>query len=364
MSNPFEDLRQAVVVRPISSSVVVVRPTNSPGPQGPSAPEIKIQYSNEGTSWHDAPLETDRYLRFSTNNGASWNDAIYFNNLAETLEWVEKAEKWAQEDEDVEVETGKYSAYHWAQKAAETTASPMHGDEAHTEDYIKEGDSRLTDARSPIAHASTHINGTDDIPLATSTQKGLMSSTEYNKLINTVTGPASSTDKNVAIFDGTSGKILKDGGITSNVWDVIIEDQKSQNTDGGTFASGAWQTRTLNTLVFNHNSLTSLSDNRFTLPSGTYCIDWDAPAFRVNRHQTALYNYSSSTIVAYGTSELSSEAGATMNRSVGTKVVTISSSTSFTIQHICQSSYSDSGFGSATNFGTEVYTRVRIKKIA
>ena len=215
MSNPFEDLRQAVVVRPISSSVVVVRPTNSPGPQGPSAPEIKIQYSNEGTSWHDVPLETDRYLRFSTNNGASWNDAIYFNNLAETLEWVEKAKKWAenpedvevetgkysalhhkekaldaqvgaetaktaaetarigaetaktaaetarigaetaeanalasenkakkwaQEDEDVEVETGKYSAYHWAQKAGKIVVSPMHGDEAHTEDYVKEGD--------------------------------------------------------------------------------------------------------------------------------------------------------------------------------------------------------------------------------
>jgi hypothetical protein len=88
----------------------------------------------------------------------------------------------------------------------------MHGDEAHTEDYIKEGDSRLTDARSPIAHASTHINGTDDIPLATSTQKGLMSSTEYNKLINTVTGPASSTNDNAAVFDGTTGKVIKDAG--------------------------------------------------------------------------------------------------------------------------------------------------------
>ena len=109
MSNPFEDLRQAVVVRPM----------NSPGPQGAAGPEIKIQYSNEGSSWHDIPLETDRYLRFSTDNGVSWSDAIYFNNLSETLEWVEKARQWAENPEGVEVEPGQYSALHHKEKALE-----------------------------------------------------------------------------------------------------------------------------------------------------------------------------------------------------------------------------------------------------
>ncbi len=110
MGNPFEDLRQAVVVRPM----------NSPGPQGAAAPELKIQYSNEGTSWHNDPLETDRYLRFSTDNGVSWSDAIYFNNLSETLEWVEKARQWAENPENVEVEPGKFSSLHWAAKARES----------------------------------------------------------------------------------------------------------------------------------------------------------------------------------------------------------------------------------------------------
>lgn len=108
MGNPFEDLRQAVVVRPM----------NSPGPQGAAGPEIKIQYSNEGSSWHDIPLETDRYLRFSTDNGVSWSDAIYFNNLVETLVWVEKAKQWAENPENVEVEPDKYSALHHALRAA------------------------------------------------------------------------------------------------------------------------------------------------------------------------------------------------------------------------------------------------------
>lgn len=107
MGNPFEDLRQAVVVRPM----------NSPGPQGAEAPEMKIQYSYNGISWHDNPTETDKYLRFSTDNGVSWSDAIYFNNLYETLAWVDKARRWATNPEDEAVEPGKYSALHYAAKA-------------------------------------------------------------------------------------------------------------------------------------------------------------------------------------------------------------------------------------------------------
>jgi hypothetical protein len=108
MSNPFEDLRQAVVVRPM----------NSPGPQGAAAPDMKIQYSVDGISWHDDPVEIDRYLRFSTDNGVSWSDPVYFNNLSETLMWVDKARQWAETPEDSEVEPGQYSALHHASKAA------------------------------------------------------------------------------------------------------------------------------------------------------------------------------------------------------------------------------------------------------
>jgi hypothetical protein len=113
MGNPFEDLRQAVVVRPM----------NSPGPQGAAAPEMKIQYSNDGLSWHNDPVDTDRYLRFSTDNGVSWSGAIYFNNLAETLEWVEKARQWAVNPENVAVEDDQYSALHHALRAARSESN-------------------------------------------------------------------------------------------------------------------------------------------------------------------------------------------------------------------------------------------------
>ena len=113
MGNPFEDLRQAVVVRPM----------NSPGPQGAAAPDMKIQYSVDGMSWHDDPVEIDRYLRFSTDNGVSWSDPVYFNNLSETLMWVDKARKWAENPENIPVEDDQYSALHHASKAAISASS-------------------------------------------------------------------------------------------------------------------------------------------------------------------------------------------------------------------------------------------------
>lgn len=109
MSNPFEDLRQAVVVRPM----------NSPGPQGVAGPEVKIKYSFDGLSWHDTYVEHDKYIRFSTDNGVTWSNAIYFNNLAETLEWVERARQWAENPENDPVITpDQYSALHHASRAA------------------------------------------------------------------------------------------------------------------------------------------------------------------------------------------------------------------------------------------------------
>ena len=205
---------------------------------------------------------------------------------------------------------------------------------------------------------------------STISPQGAGSGLDADKLDGYHAGNASG---NVPVSNGTlninlnadllDGKHLSEIG--GGIWDVIIEDQKPSGTKGGGFDSGAWRTRDLNTLVYNHGSLASLSNNKFTLPAGTYCIDWDAPAHCVNRHKTRLYNYTNSTVVAYGTNEYAAadvDERETASRSWGTAIVTITASTAFTIQHYSQASYS-AGFGEASSFGTEVYTRVRIKKI-
>lgn len=58
--------------------------------------------------------------------------------------------------------------------------APTYGSAANT---ITEGnDPRLSDARTPTAHAGTHTDGTDDIQDATAAQKGLATATQITKL--------------------------------------------------------------------------------------------------------------------------------------------------------------------------------------
>lgn len=144
---------------------------------------------------------------------------------------------------------------------------------------------------------------------------------------------------------------------------AIIEDQKAQNTAGGTFTSGADQTRVLNTLVYNRNSLASLASNQFTLPAGTWEIEWVAPAIRVDGHQSFLYSVTGTAEVKRGSSQFS-QSGADYSQapSVGSARVSVSSSTTYEIRHRCATTNADDGFGIAANFGTEVYTRVVVRR--
>lgn len=145
---------------------------------------------------------------------------------------------------------------------------------------------------------------------------------------------------------------------------AILEDQKPQNTAGGTFTSGADRTRDLNTKVSDLANIVSLAGNQFTLLAGTYFIEWTAPAFKVSYHQSLLYNASDSAEIKRGTGMQIDGSDATENFSHGSAVVVISSSKAFEVRHRCQATQTTNGFGSPANFGTEVYTRVQIRKIA
>jgi len=59
-------------------------------------------------------------------------------------------------------------------------------------------DSRLTNARAPTAHASTHTNGTDDIQDATAAQKGLATAAQITKLDGIEAGADVTDATNVA----------------------------------------------------------------------------------------------------------------------------------------------------------------------
>lgn len=139
---------------------------------------------------------------------------------------------------------------------------------------------------------------------------------------------------------------------------AIIEDQKSSGTNGGTFTSGAWRTRDLNTIVANDKSIVSLFANQFTLKPGTYKINATAPAFNVNFNQIRLYNITDSVNVKLGSSFDCN--GASSISTLACKF-TITETKTFEIQHQCSTTFAVSGFGRAASIDTEIYTRVEIQ---
>lgn len=144
---------------------------------------------------------------------------------------------------------------------------------------------------------------------------------------------------------------------------VIIEDQKAQNTNGGTFTSGADRTRDLNTEVHDPFGLCSIASNQFTLAAGTWVIDWSAPACLVDAHQTLLYNVTDTAEVKRGSTEYAPFGNQGANRSFGSAVVTIAASKAFEIRHRCTTTRSSDGLGIRSNFGVEVYTIVKAWKV-
>lgn len=144
-----------------------------------------------------------------------------------------------------------------------------------------------------------------------------------------------------------------------------VRDQKASGTDGGTFTSGAWRTRDLNTVLTNEIAGASLAANQITLPAGKYQIEARAPAYRVKQHKMKLRNTTDLADTLIG---LSADADDTNN--VGTHTFlsgrfAISGVKVLEIQHQCTITRAASGLGVNSAFGVvEVFTDVLIWKIA
>jgi len=131
---------------------------------------------------------------------------------------------------------------------------------------------------------------------------------------------------------------------------ALIADHKSSGTNSGTFTSGAWRTRDLNTEVADADGIVSISSNQFTLQAGTYFIKWKCPAYGRDYHQSRLYNITDSSVVGSGESTYAQYSTNPQNSSDGQTRVTISGAKVFELQHRC----SQSSSGENTAFGRDV----------
>ena len=232
-----------------------------------------------------------------------------------------------------------------------------------------------------IASAVDGTPGTNDMPgriVFSTTADGASSVTERFRI-----GSAGQLGIGGANY-GTSGQVLISGGSSAapswgNVGaapDVIVEDQKTSGTGGGTATASAWTTRTLNTLYRNNNSIASLSSNQVTLPVGTYYITARAPFYYLGSATNAFYRLRLYNVTNSSVERLGYNAGADTGNSPDrpnsidatiTAIVTVSgSSNAFKLEYYTDSvaGSSTSNLGVPSSLGTEIYTSMNIWKIA
>lgn len=143
-----------------------------------------------------------------------------------------------------------------------------------------------------------------------------------------------------------------------------VRDEKTSGTNGGTFTSGSYQTRTLNTTLTNEITGASLSSNQITLPAGTYLVEASAPALNVDDHKVRLRNVTDGTDLIIGTSERSGAADSVATRSGVRGRFTLAAQKTLELQHRCVTTKSTNGFGEPAAFGdNEVYAEAMIWRV-
>jgi len=152
--------------------------------------------------------------------------------------------------------------------------------------------------------------------------------------------------------------------VITGVPDVIVENQQTQNTGGGsTTVSASWQDVIFNTEVYDPKSIVTLSSNRTPLAVGTYYTEWDVPGYQCNEFQTALYNWTGASVIKEGSTEYQDSTDPSQSRSIGSEIFTLTTADTVGIAYKAARAQASNGFGRAGNLSTEVYGRWKIWRI-
>ena len=145
---------------------------------------------------------------------------------------------------------------------------------------------------------------------------------------------------------------------------ILTEELSSGTNAGANVAASYTQVRNLNTSR-GDTEIVSLSSNQFTLASGKYYIEFEAPGFAVDDHQAKLYNVTDAADEFLGQNAYASNAAPeTGSTSIGKGTVDINTSKTYEIRHYTNTLKASNGLGTAITTGSnEVYTQVTITKV-
>lgn len=148
--------------------------------------------------------------------------------------------------------------------------------------------------------------------------------------------------------------------------DVLQIHEEVTAAQGGTFTSGAWRARNLNTVKTNQIDGASLASKQITLPAGTYWIEGTAPACQVSVHIVRLYDITNSAELLFGTLEYDSTASAYQQSASTCKgLITLTGETVLELQHRCYTTRADYGMGVNADIGqtVNIYATLTVRKL-
>lgn len=140
---------------------------------------------------------------------------------------------------------------------------------------------------------------------------------------------------------------------------ALLTDERGTGEDGGTFTSGAWRVRALNTLHgSNINTWLTLSVNEFSLAQGHYFLSANARSYNVGNNQLRIYDVTNDTSLFYGENS-------TNNFALLKHHLTVTDEWQvFRLEHRCSITQTQNGLGVANNFGgPEIYTQIKIQQL-
>lgn len=170
----------------------------------------------------------------------------------------------------------------------------------------------------------------------------------------------------------SAGDVTKLNNLISNYTIVVCQNKiggifetYAQGTNGGTFTSGAWQTRALNTLTGNVDFMTlDPVTHQFTINPGKYAIEIHCNAYGVNAHKIRLYNVTESQAILYGDNAIATCSGDVCcgNASFIAARLAIGKPTVYKVEHYCATTKATNGFGVACNISgvAEMYASIAI----
>ena len=161
----------------------------------------------------------------------------------------------------------------------------------------------------------------------------------------------------------TSG-LTKTGGFGKFAsYAVIAKVHASDAADFGSYTTGDWRTRDIDTEITDEDDIVSISSNQFTLQAGTYLINFGCSMYHCNRHAIRLQNITDSTTAGVGNPNMGYTYSALLF-TTGVCRISIASAKVFEVQGYPSTTKTGNGMGFNMVNGSCHETRVEIYKEA